>query len=108
MIFHFIFHTKKTWEGFIGAALSTILVAHPLLSVFNLESDLANKQHVTAIAVYVSLISPFGGFLASAVKRAYGAKDFGSFIPGHGGAIDRLDCQVVTAPFVYFYLKTFG
>eukprot|EP00815_Leptocylindrus_aporus_P007589 CAMPEP_0116054584 /NCGR_PEP_ID=MMETSP0322-20121206/2890_1 /TAXON_ID=163516 /ORGANISM="Leptocylindrus danicus var. apora, Strain B651" /LENGTH=394 /DNA_ID=CAMNT_0003538007 /DNA_START=173 /DNA_END=1357 /DNA_ORIENTATION=- len=99
---------KKTWEGFIGAALSTILAAHPLLSVFNLESDLANKQHVTAIAVYVSLISPFGGFLASAVKRAYGAKDFGSFIPGHGGAIDRLDCQVVTAPFVYFYLKTFG
>jgi len=39
------------------------------------------------------------------VKRAHGAKDFGALIPGHGGLVDRFDCQVVTAPFVYLYLK---
>jgi len=69
----------------------------------NVDND---KKDAYVIALYVSMISPFGGFLASAVKRAYGAKDFGSFIPGHGGAIDRLDCQIITAPFVYLYLKS--
>ena len=59
------------------------------------------------MALYISLVSPFGGFLASAVKRAHGAKDFGALIPGHGGVVDRFDCQVVTAPFVYLYLKNF-
>lgn len=104
---------KKTKEGFWGAAVSTIAVASPLLRFMlslgdgagDFSSDL--QRHAIAIALYVSIVSPFGGFLASAVKRTYGAKDFGAFIPGHGGAIDRLDCQIVTAPFVYFYLKQY-
>jgi len=61
--------------------------------------------HALVLAMYASLIAPFGGFLASAVKRAHGAKDFGSLIPGHGGVIDRFDCQIVMAPFVFLYLR---
>ena len=63
-------------------------------------------KHALVLGLYTSLISPFGGFLASAVKRAHGAKDFGTLIPGHGGVVDRFDCQVVTAPFVFLYLKS--
>jgi len=110
---------KKTVEGFVGAGLSTIGIAIPLLKYFN--QALGNdgkfklalgggkdsiKKHAVVMALYVSLVSPFGGFLASAVKRAHGAKDFGALIPGHGGVVDRFDCQVVTAPFVYLYLKS--
>ncbi len=65
------------------------------------------RQHALVMALYTSLISPFGGFLASAVKRAHFAKDFGTLIPGHGGVVDRFDCQVVTAPFVFLYLQWF-
>jgi len=54
-----------------------------------------------------STFSPFPGFLASAVKRAFYTKDFGTLIPGHGGVLDRFDCHVVTAPFVYLYLRQF-
>eukprot|EP01082_Thalassiosira_pseudonana_P013399 g12560.t1 g12560 contig6:2157501-2158990(-) len=99
---------KKTVEGFVGAGFSTMAIAVPLLNKMvgnDGASDLVH--HALVLAVYVSIVSPFGGFLASAVKRAHGAKDFGALIPGHGGVVDRFDCQVVTAPFVYLYLKTF-
>ena len=100
---------KKTVEGFIGAGISTLAVAAPLLKrMMGKDSGLTNAgRHALAMGLYVSLVSPFGGFLASAVKRAHGAKDFGALIPGHGGIVDRFDCQVVTAPFVYLYLKNF-
>ena len=99
---------KKTVEGFIGAGLSTIAVAAPLLKKMAGANGVADLgRHAVTMALYVSLVSPFGGFLASAVKRAHGAKDFGALIPGHGGVVDRFDCQVVTAPFVYLYLKNF-
>ena len=111
---------KKTVEGFLGAGVSTCVIFVPLLrymmqsggevggkalSVFGEEGRNTLLQHALVMGLYTSLISPFGGFLASAVKRAHGAKDFGSLIPGHGGVVDRFDCQVVTAPFVYLYLK---
>jgi phosphatidate cytidylyltransferase len=99
---------KKTVEGFIGAGVSTLAVAVPLLKCM-MGKDGVNYagRHALALALYVSLVSPFGGFLASAVKRAHGAKDFGTLIPGHGGVVDRFDCQIVTAPFVYLYLRNF-
>ena len=101
----------------MGAGMSTLAVAAPLLqrmmmgiatttSTTDGGAGQTLRQHALMMALYISLISPFGGFLASAVKRAHGAKDFGSLIPGHGGVVDRFDCQVVTAPFVYLYLKT--
>ena len=101
---------KKTVEGFVGAGISTLAVAAPLLGRMLRSSstlDVGNgRRHALTLALYVSLVSPFGGFLASAVKRAHRAKDFGSLIPGHGGVVDRFDCQVVTAPFVYLYLRS--
>jgi phosphatidate cytidylyltransferase/cell division cycle 2-like protein len=103
---------KKTVEGFVGAGISTLAISIPLLKLMcssvSSSDDVNNLgRHAILLAMYISLVSPFGGFLASAVKRAYGAKDFGSFIPGHGDVIDRLDCQIITAPFVYLYLKNF-
>jgi CDP-diglyceride synthetase len=97
-----IISPKKTWEGFVGAALSTLAVSQPLLKQMNSSGNL---QAALVVGTFISLISPFGGFLASVVKRAHGKKDFATWIPGHGGVVDRLDCQVMTAPFVYLYLK---
>lgn len=104
---------KKTVEGFTGALVSTVGVSVPLLrlvlgnSIAEGEEKLYVRLALT-LGVFISLVSPFGGFLASAVKRAHGAKDFGTLIPGHGGVVDRFDCQIVTAPFVYLLLKFFG
>jgi phosphatidate cytidylyltransferase len=53
--------------------------------------------HALGLALFASFVAPFGGFLASAIKRAYGIKDFDSIIPGHGGVMDRMDCQFLMA-----------
>lgn len=63
--------------------------------------------HATAIAVFASLIAPFGGFFASGFKRALGIKDFSNTIPGHGGILDRIDCQIVNCVFAFLYYVTF-
>lgn len=111
---------KKTVEGFIGGGVSTCAIALPLLKFFvnNIfteggkaaavlgESGGDIVKHALMLGLYISFIAPFGGFLASAVKRAHNAKDFGTLIPGHGGVVDRFDCQVVTAPFVFLYLAS--
>ena len=46
------------------------------------------------LAMFASIIAPFGGFFASGFKRSFKIKDFGDSIPGHGGMTDRMDCQV--------------
>ncbi|RCI01713.1 hypothetical protein CU098_003608 [Rhizopus stolonifer] len=107
---------KKTMEGFIGALMTTILFAYIfsawLIKFDGLIQDKHNtlynciQYHAVILALYASLVAPFGGFFASAIKRASGLKDFGSFIPGHGGLSDRLDCQLFMAMFVYLYYDT--
>jgi phosphatidate cytidylyltransferase len=94
---------NKTWEGFIGAAICTVAISSPAWGWIGTGSPMTNA-HLNAIGLYVSLVAPFGGFLASSVKRNFGQKDFGTMMPGHGGLVDRLDCQLLTAPFVYLYL----
>lgn len=63
--------------------------------------------HSAVIATFASLIAPFGGFFASGLKRAFGIKDFGDTIPGHGGITDRFDCQFLMGSFSYLYFQTF-
>lgn len=53
------------------------------------------QYHILFLAIFASLVAPFGGFFASGFKRAFDIKDFGHSIPGHGGMTDRMDCQYV-------------
>ena len=65
------------------------------------------QLHGLAYGIFASVIAPFGGFFASAIKRAYDLKDFDNFFPGHGGMMDRMDCQMLTSLFVAVYMQTF-
>ncbi|KAL3307519.1 hypothetical protein Ciccas_013964, partial [Cichlidogyrus casuarinus] len=64
-------------------------------------------SHCLIIALFTSIVGPFGGFFASGFKRAFNIKDFGDTIPGHGGIMDRFDCQVIIGTFVFFYYNSF-
>jgi len=63
--------------------------------------------HSISLSLFSSIIGPFGGFFASGFKRAFKIKDFGDTIPGHGGLVDRFDCQLLMATFVHVYHSSF-
>ncbi|KAI7746511.1 hypothetical protein M8C21_026249 [Ambrosia artemisiifolia] len=104
---------KKTWEGFIGASVTTIISAFlvsinlPIYFPWTEIHVLPVQWHALALGLFASIIAPFGGFFASGFKRAFKIKDFGDSIPGHGGMTDRMDCQMVMAVFAYIYHQSF-
>lgn len=80
-----------------------------LVGVHILENEIWMRPmifHGTALACFSSLIAPFGGFFASGFKRAFKIKDFADTIPGHGGLMDRFDCQYVMTVFVNVYIAS--
>lgn len=88
---------NKTWEGFTGAAL-VALVAGILLSMLML----GQPWWVGAIFGLVLLLTGTAGDLAeSLIKRDLGVKDMSSWLPGHGGFLDRLDSILLSAAPAY-------
>ena len=56
-----------------------------------------------AVALPCAVLGPLGDLSESMLKRAYGVKDSGKIIPGHGGLLDRVDALIFNLPFVWFY-----
>lgn len=90
----------KSWEGFIagiagavcGAVLAgTVGVGFPLIVMV----VIGTAGGIAAIA---------GDLLESAMKRDAGVKDSGSFLPGHGGFLDRFDSILAVVPVVWVLL----
>ena len=57
------------------------------------------------LGMIISVISQIGDFAASSIKRYCEVKDFGSIMPGHGGALDRFDSVIMIAPYIYFIFQ---
>jgi phosphatidate cytidylyltransferase len=93
---------NKTWEGFLGGILTTACLAYCIrfLSPFTGEEALIT-------GLLIGIIGFIGDAILSAVKRDLKLKDTDDLIPGHGGAMDRLDSIVFTAPVFYHLLHYF-
>lgn len=95
---------KKTWEGTIGGALLCIIVIG-LLGYFLPVAKHIPIVHWLAIAAICAVFGTLGDLFESKLKRLAGVKDSGSFMPGHGGFLDRFDSLLFAAPMVWLYLK---
>jgi phosphatidate cytidylyltransferase len=95
---------KKSVEGAVGgvagAALLTLIYGFALKDRFG--GDTATVCIMAAISAVGALISMVGDLAASAIKRNYDIKDYGTLIPGHGGILDRFDSVIFTAPIIYY------
>ncbi|MCL2056480.1 MAG: phosphatidate cytidylyltransferase [Oscillospiraceae bacterium] len=98
---------KKTWEGAAGGILAATfcmaLVAFLYsLLMYRLGMPIrVDYLRLLLLTPVFSVIGMFGDLAASAVKRQYGVKDFGTMMPGHGGVMDRFDSVLFTMPSVY-------
>lgn len=84
----------KTWEGFAGGlafAIAGIIALSSLLKFLDIIQWIA-------FALVVVLSATAGDYFESKLKRRSNLKDSGSFLPGHGGALDRFDSILFAAP----------
>lgn len=95
---------KKTWEGFAGAAVAAI-VAGVLVSVFMIHQP---WWFGVIFGVVTLLIATAGDLAESLIKRDLGIKDMSSWLPGHGGFLDRLDSILPSAAATYVLFLIFS
>jgi phosphatidate cytidylyltransferase len=91
---------KKSWEGFFGGMLTSVAVAFVISLYFSEISFLI----WSGMAVLIVCFGTLGDLVESMLKRSLDVKDSGSFLPGHGGLLDRFDGLLIGAPVVYSYL----
>ncbi|WP_420457554.1 phosphatidate cytidylyltransferase [Rubrivirga sp.] len=94
---------KKTWEGAAGGALG----AFALVAVFKLTvlGQAISWLDVAVIALASGVLGPFGDLAESLFKRSVGVKDSATWLPGHGGLLDRIDATLVAVPVIVIYLE---
>lgn len=96
---------KKTIEGAIGGVLGCVAIGFGLGYAFSahMSEVLVHPVYTFAGASFVgAFLAIIGDLAASAIKRNYDVKDYGTIIPGHGGIMDRFDSVIFTAPAVYW------
>jgi CDP-diglyceride synthetase len=92
---------NKSWEGFIGGAVASVLAA--VIFVHLIHPWSISKAAV--LGLVVAVVAPLGDLSQSMIKRHLGLKDMGRLLPGHGGLLDRFDGLLFVLPATYFVVK---
>lgn len=87
---------KKTWEGTIGGIILSVLLIY-----FIAQLKWEANWEIMLVAFVTAISGTIGDLLESKLKRMAGVKDSGSFLPGHGGFLDRFDSILLAAPAVW-------
>jgi phosphatidate cytidylyltransferase len=92
---------KKTWEGFVGGAVTTTLLAWLLREI----TPFTEMQSLL-VGLGLGVCGYLGDLNISAIKRNLNLKDMGHVIPGHGGVLDRID-SITFSSVLFFYVLAY-
>ncbi len=92
---------KKSWEGFFGGMMFTILLSY----FIEFKMVLFGGFFWLLFALMIAVLGTLGDLVQSYFKRIAKVKDSGNLIPGHGGLYDRMDSAIFVAPFYFLFLK---
>ncbi len=104
---------KKSWEGLFGGAAFVLLAAWLLtrcgwFDVIDSWQYSVQPHAKFVVALLFGLLATVAGTLGdlmeSLLKRSYGIKDSGRFLPGHGGVLDRFDSLLLATPVLAIFL----
>lgn len=90
---------NKTVEGALGGVAGSLVAFAVCRFLFFPEWT---PGRVIGVAVLLSASGQVGDLLESLVKRSVGAKDSGTWLPGHGGILDRVDSILLSGPVGYY------
>jgi phosphatidate cytidylyltransferase len=95
---------KKTWEGFAGSVCAAVL-AGILISVF-----MIHRPWWVGLIFGIAIVTAatLGDLTESLIKRDLGIKDISTWLPGHGGFLDRLDSILPSAAVAYALYLVFS
>lgn len=91
---------SKTWSGFLVGITSGACLG---LSVLLALGEQVSPLPVLGLGLITGAIAQGGDLFESSIKRRYGVKDSSHLIPGHGGAMDRLDGFITAALFAALF-----
>lgn len=94
---------NKTWEGTVGG----IILAVVIMCVIAYFTGKLSLLHTALISLIAAIAGTYGDLFESKLKRLAGVKDSGSFMPGHGGFLDRFDSLFFASTAVWIYVSLF-
>ncbi|MBI4962607.1 MAG: phosphatidate cytidylyltransferase [Desulfomonile tiedjei] len=96
---------SKTVEGLAGGVAGNFA---GMLVMKAMVPGLLAIEPLALVTLLLAAAGPVGDLIASALKRRLAIKDFGTFLPGHGGVMDRADSLILAFPVVFYFLMLSG
>ena len=85
---------NKTWEGLVGGLIGSAALGFIISNMFN------SSLLLILIFILGGMLAFIGDLIISFHKRENNIKDTGTLLPGHGGALDRLDSHLLATPII--------